>query len=386
MQLTETDEQRALRIELREYFAQLLPAEERRRAGGEGAGGSRFREITRMLGRDGWLGVGWPKEYGGRGLSDAEQFIFYDEVQRAGIPFPLVTVNTVGPTLMKFGTEEQKQQYLPGILSGEIVFAIGYTEPSAGTDLAALSLSAVADGDEFVINGSKIFTTGGNTADYVWLACRTDNSGKKHEGISIIIVPCDDPGFSANVINTVSGVTTTATFYSDIRVPKSNVVGEVDGGWRLMIDQLNHERLALAALGGRSIQLFEDAMETTRQNGMLERSWVRREFARLFTRLEAMRLLNLKLVDEVTRDTLSGHSAGTAKIFGTETHVDVQRTLPALVGPQASIRPEQTGMMLHGELEHIGRQGIVNTFGGGVNDVLRDMIATQKLGLPRSRR
>lgn len=386
MQLKETVEQIALRKELREYFSSLLPAEERRRAGGEGAGGPNFREIVRMLGKDGWLGVGWPVEYGGRGMSEAEQFIFYDEIQRAGVPFPLVTVNTVGPTLMKYGTNEQKERFLPGILSGEIVFAIGYTEADAGTDLAALSLSAAEDGDAYVINGSKIFTTGGNTSDYVWLACRTDNSGRKHDGISIIIVPCDDPGYSATVINTVSGVSTTSSYYSDIRVPKTNVVGEVNQGWRLMIDQLNHERLALAALGGRSIQLFEEALDLTRDTGTCESPWRRREFARLFMRLEAMRLLNWKLVDEVERDTLTGTSAGTAKIFGTETHVDVQRTLLKILGPQASIRPEQPGTLLHGELEQVSRQGIVNTFGGGVNDVLRDMIATQRLGLPRSRR
>ncbi|MDN5894501.1 MAG: acyl-CoA dehydrogenase family protein, partial [Nocardioides sp.] len=280
MDLRETPAQQQLRSELRDYFNQLLPADERREVGEAGAGGPRFREVVRMLGADGWLGVGWPEEYGGQGRSDEEQFIFYDEIQRAGVPFPLVTVNTVGPTLMNFGTDEQKQRFLPGMLTGDIVFAIGYTEPEAGTDLASLTTRAVRDGDDLVINGTKIFTTGGNTADYVWLAVRTDPDARKHKGISIVIVPCDDPGFTWSPIKAVGGMTITATYYSDIRIPMSNVVGEINGGWSLLTAQLNHERLALAALGGRMIQLWEDTLAWARDNGVLDRPWVRQEFAR----------------------------------------------------------------------------------------------------------
>ena len=386
MQLRETEAQTQLRHELRNYFASLLPDDERRLAGSQGASGPRFREIVRMLGRDGWLGVGWPVEYGGRGMTEHEQFIFYDEVQRAGVPFPLVTVNTVGPMLMKFGTDEQKQKYLPGMLRGEIIFAIGYTEPSAGTDLAAVTTKAVAHEDGWVINGAKVFTTGGDTSAYVWLAGRTDPEVRKHEGISIFIVPCDDPGFSVTPIKTVSGLNTTSTFYQDIAVTRADLVGEINGGWGLITSQLNHERLALAALGGRSIQLYETALAHAEENGTTEQPWVRREFARLYARLEAMRLLNWQLVDAVAEDRLTGAAAGAAKVFGTETHIDVQRTLSRILGPEATIRPTEAGDVLHGEVEQLSRQGIVNTFGGGVNDVLRDMVATGVLGLPRGRR
>lgn len=386
MQFQETPAQTQLREELREYFQTLMPADERQLAASQGAGGPRFREVVRQLGKDGWLGIGWPKEYGGRGMSEAEQFIFYDEVQRAGVPFPLVTVNTVGPTLMKHGSEELKERFLPGILSGEIVFAIGYTEPSAGTDLASLNTKAVQDGEDFIVNGSKVFTTGGNTSDYVWLATRTSNEERRHQGITILIVPCDDPGYSWSIITTVSGMTTTSTYYNNIRVPKANVVGEVGGGWRLLTDQLNHERLALAAVGGRSIQLFEQAFAWNRAHGGLEEQWRRREFAELYARLEAMRLMNWKLVDEVERDALTGATAGAAKVYGTETHVEVQRRLSSLLGSETPIRAGQDRAILDGELEQLARQGIVNTFGGGVNDVLRDMVATQRLGLPRGRR
>lgn len=388
MDLRETPAQQALRAELREYFATLLPEDERREVAEGGAGGPRFREVVSMLGRDGWLGVGWPVEYGGRGMTAEEQFVFYDEIQRAGIPFPLVTINTVGPTLMSYGTEEQKQQYLPGMLTGDVVFAIGYTEPDAGTDLASLRTRAVRDGatGDFLVNGSKTFTTGGNTADYIWLACRTDPDAPKHRGITILIVPCDDPGYSWSPIRTVGGMSVTATYYADIRVPASQVVGEVDGGWQLITAQLNHERVALAALGGRMIQLWERTREWATDTGVIERPWVRRELARTHARLEAMRLMNWQLTSAVGEGTLRGETAGAAKTYGTETHIDLQRTLSQILGAGGRIRPGSPGAALAGEVEQLSRQGIVNTFGGGVNEVLRDMVATMGLGMPRGKR
>jgi alkylation response protein AidB-like acyl-CoA dehydrogenase len=307
-------------------------------------------------------------------------------VQRAGLPFPFVTVNTVGPTLMSHGSEEQKQRYLPGILAGDVVFAIGYTESGAGTDLASLTTRAVRDGEEFVVDGSKVFTSGANTADYVWLACRTDPDAPKHKGISIVIVPTDDPGFSWSPIETVGGLQVTATYYSGLRVPASNIVGQVNCGWSLLTTQLNHERIGLAALGGRMIALWEQVREWARDNGTIELSWVQTDLARTYAKLEAMRLMNWKMASAVAGGTLTGADAGAAKAYGTETHIDVQRTLTGILGAGGRIRPESPGAVLAGQVEQLSRQGIVNTFGGGVNEVLRDMVATQGLGLPRPRR
>lgn len=386
MDLRETPEQLALREQLRAYFTGLLPPEERRRVGEGGVGGERFREVVRMLGRDGWLGIGWPTEYGGQGRSIEEQYVFFDEVQRAGLPFPFVTVNTVGPTLMEHGTAAQKKRYLPGILSGEIVFAIGYTEPEAGTDLAALRTRAVRHGDEFVIDGQKIFTSGANTADYIWLAARTNPAVPKHQGISILVVPTDAPGFSWSPIPTVGGMVVTSTYYSGVRVPADSIVGEVDAGWRLITSQLNHERIGLAALGGRMIQLWEQVMAWASDNGAVEQPWVRRELARSYAKLEAMRLMNWRMTTEVAHGTLSGSMAAAAKTYGTETHIDVQRALTQILGAAGRVRPESPGAVLAGQVEQLSRQGIVNTFGGGVNDILRDMVATAGLGLPRGGR
>ncbi|MGW2127769.1 acyl-CoA dehydrogenase family protein [Streptomyces coelicoflavus] len=386
MHLRESAAHRELRRELRAYFAGLMPEDERRRVGEEGVGGDRFREVVKRLGADGWLGIGWPTEYGGQGRSVEDQYVFFDEVQRAGLPFPFVTVNTVGPTLMAYGSEEQRRRFLPGILSGDIVFAIGYTEPGAGTDLASLTTRAVRDGDSYVVDGSKIFTSGANTADYVWLAARTDPDAPKHKGISILIVPTTDEGFDWSPIRTVGGMVVTATYYSGVRVPAADVVGEANGGWRLITAQLNHERIGLAALGGRMIQLWERVLDWAKENGTADIPWVRQEFARTHARLEAMRLMNWKMTGAVAAGTLTGADAGAAKAYGTETHIAVQRGLTQILGAAGRIRPESPGAVLAGQVEQLSRQGVVNTFGGGVNEILRDMVATQGLGLPRKRR
>jgi alkylation response protein AidB-like acyl-CoA dehydrogenase len=385
--LKETSEQRELRRELRAYFAALLPEQDRRAAHEEGVGGGRFREIVRRLGADGWLGVGWPTEYGGQGRSTADQYVFIDEVQRAGVPFPFVTVNTVGPTLIAHGSEKQKRRYLPGILAGEIVFAIGYTEPDAGTDLASLTTRAVRDeAGDWVVDGNKVFTSGANTSDYVWLACRTDPAAPVHKGISILIASTSDPGFSWTPIPTVGGLSVTATYYSGVRVPAADVVGPVNGGWGLITTQLNHERIGLAALGGRAITLWEQAVEHCRDSGALQRPWVRSELARTHARLEAMRLLNWQMTAAVAAGTLGPAEASAAKVYGTETHLDTYRTLTNLLGPAGRLRPGSAQAALAGQLEQVSRQSVVNTFGGGVNEVLRDIVATAGLGLPRAPR
>ena len=393
MYLAETEEQQALRAELREYFAALLPPEVRGRLGGAGEGTAEFRDIVRRLGRDGWLGLGWPVEYGGRGRPATDQFIMFDEIQRAHAPFPFVTVNTVGPAIMALGTPEQKAKYLPGILNGEINFAIGYTEPEAGTDLASLRTSAVRDGDEWVVNGAKVYTSGANQADYVWLACRTDPDVPKHKGISILIVPTSSPGFDWTPIVTVGGGTTTATYYTDVRVPATNVVGEVNGGWRLITMQLNHERVGLAALSGLTERLCEDVTEWCRttpsgvRDGetMIDLAWVQMDLARCTALLDAIRLMTWKLAKLVADHALGPAEASTVKVFGTEKAVEVYRTLQGILGPAAHLRPGSPGAVLHGEVEQANRAAQINTFGGGVNEIQRELVASAGLGLARGR-
>ncbi len=273
MFLEESPEQQELRAELRRYYAELLTDEVRAGLAEGGEAGDAWRDVVRQIGKDGWLGIGWPTEFGGQGRPATDQFIFFDETQRAGAPFPFVTINTVGPTIMRFGTEEQKSFFLPRILAGEINFAIGYTEPEAGTDLASLRTRAVRDGDEYVVNGAKIFTSGADEADYVWLACRTDPDAPKHKGISILCVPTTAAGFEWSIINTVGGLTTTQTFYDDVRVPLANRVGEENEGWRMITTQLNHERVGLAAWSGLALSLYEDVVSGRRRRRRTRATW-----------------------------------------------------------------------------------------------------------------
>ncbi len=393
MFLDYTDEQRALRTELREYFDALLTPEVREELGPPGEGSPKFRDIVRQIGADGWLGIGWPKEYGGQGRGELDQFIFFDEVQRAGAPFPFVTVNTVGPTIMAYGSDEQKQQFLPGILNGEINFAIGYTEPEAGTDLASLRTRAIDDGDEWVINGNKVFTSGANQADYIWLACRTDADAPKHKGISIIIVPTSSPGFKCTPIVTVGSVVTQASYYDDVRVPKGNVVGDVNAGWRLITNQLNHERVGLAALGGTTHRLFDRMVEWCRDTPsgdgaqrMLDVPWVQMDLAKAHAKLEAMKLLNWRMAAAVASGTLTPTDASAAKVFGVETQIDAYRLFLGILGAVGYLPDGSPGAALQGDVERMGRSAQINTFGGGVVEVLREIVATTGLGMVRSGR
>ncbi len=392
MFLEESPDQRMLRDELRRYYADLLTDEVRAGLAEGGEGGEQWRRVVRTIGKDGWLGIGWPTEFGGQGRTATEQFIFFDETRRAGAPFPFVTVNTVGPTIMRFGTEEQKAFFLPRILSGELNFAIGYTEPEAGTDLASLRTRAVRDGDEYVVNGAKIFTSGADMADYIWLAVRTDPDVPKHKGISMLLVPTSAPGFSWNLINTVGGLTTTATFYEDVRVPVDNRVGAENAGWTMITNQLNHERVGLAAWSGLSLSLLDGvarwaaAKETDDGGRLIDQGWVQLDLARVAADLEAMRLLNWRMVAAVETDSLKANESSAVKVFGTERTVEACRVLLGIVGAAGYLPAGSPGALLRGRLEAFGRQAQINTFGGGVNEVQREIVAMAGLGLTRGSR
>lgn len=389
MYLDYTPEQLGLRDELRRYFADLITDEDRARLNRVDEGGDTYRRLVRRIGADGWLGVGWPPEYGGQGRPATEQFIFFDEAQRAAAPVPLVTLNTVGPTLMRHGSARQRAELLPAILRGDALFAIGYTEPEAGTDLASLRTRAVRDGDQYVVNGSKVFTSSAHNADYVWLAVRTDPDAPKHKGISIILVPTDSPGFKVTPIITVGGMRTNATYYDDVRVPTANLVGKENEGWRMITTQLNHERVALAALGGLAQRLWDDvvdwAAKTDSGDGtrMLDLPWVQMDLARTYARLEAMKLLNWRMVADTASGTLNPADSSAVKVYGTECLVEVYRSLLGILGPAGPFPYGSPAALLGGELERAGRTAQINTFGGGVNEIQREIVATVGLGMPR---
>ena len=386
MHLEETPDQLALRAELRAYFAELLTPEVRHALDFEPEGGETFRKAVRQMGADGWLGIGWPVEYGGQGRPPTDQFFFFTAVQRARAPFPFVTLSTVGPMLINHGTEQQKKFFLSGILAGEINCAIGYTEPGSGTDLASLRTRAELDGDEWVINGNKIFTSGADQADYIWLACRTDPDAPKHKGISIIMVPTSAPGFSCTPIVTVGGVATSASYYDDVRVTKDALVGDLHGGWRLITGQLNHERVGLAAVSALAFRLWDETAAWVAERGLSDVGWIQADLAHTYALLEAQKLLTWRMTAAVADDTLGAADSSSVKVFGTESTVEIYHKLLGIVGSAGYLSPGSPGAVLHGDLERAGRQAQINTFGGGVNEIQREILATAGLGMKRSAR
>lgn len=382
-----------LRQELRRYFDLLLTDEVRAELRAEGAAGGPTRSrVLRQMGSDGWLGIGWPTGFGGQGKGSDAQYVLFDEAYRAGAPLPMVTLTTVAPTLMAKGSEDQKEYFLPRILRGELIFAIGYTEPAAGTDLASLRTRAVRDGDEYVINGNKVFTSGADGADWIWLAARTDPEAPKHKGISLILVPTSSNGFSATPIHTVGGGTTTATYYDNVRVPVTNVVGQENRGWEMITTQLNHERIGLAALSGTCEGMLEDTIEWARcakspdERAVIELPWVATKLAEAYARVRAMQLLNWQLVDATgDRSALPG-DASAAKVFATETAVDVYRMLLEVRGSTAMRITEQPWRSDSGRLALLNLSSQINTFGGGVAEIQREIVAWNRLGMARRTR
>jgi alkylation response protein AidB-like acyl-CoA dehydrogenase len=379
-----TDEQRALRDELRAYFAALIaPAE--REAMLTQRHGTVYRDVVRRMGRDGWLGVGWPAEYGGHGLGQLEQQIFVNEAALADVPLPAVTLQTVGPTLMAHGTKEQKEFFLPRILTGELHFAIGYTEPGAGTDLASLRTRAVLDGDHYVVNGQKIFTTGGHDADYIWLACRTDPGAPKHKGLSILIVDTTDPGYSWTPIITHDGAHhVNATYYADVRVPVSMRVGAENAGWRLITAQLNHERVMLGPAGRLGVlhrQVHDWAAHQAGPAGrpLLDEPDVRRALARASAAERVNELLNWQVA---VAETVDIADASVTKVFGSEQVQRIGAELAEVVSRHGDLADDQTAELARW-LDVQNKRNTVMTFGGGVNEVQRELIAMAGLKLPR---
>ena len=393
MHLTYTPEQERLRQELRDYFAGLMTAEVRAALAapeGEYGDGEAYRQVVRQLGRDGWLALSWPADYGGRGGTMLDQLIFTDEAAIAGVPVPFLTINTVGPTIMRFGTVQQKARYLPRIAAGEIHFSIGYSEPEAGTDLASLRTSAVRDGDSYVVNGQKMWTSLIQYADHVWLACRTDPAAPRHKGLSILIVPTDSAGFSWTPVRTVSGTTTSATYYSDVRVPASALVGEENQGWPLITNQLNHERVALtsAAPVRRALREVTDwARATKLADGqrVIDAEWVQLNLARVHAKAEFLKLVNWRIAAEAGPG-LGPAAASATKVFGTEFAIEAYRLLMEVLGANGYVRDGSPGAVLSGRIERMHRAALILTFGGGTNEVQRDLIAATALGLPVGRR
>jgi alkylation response protein AidB-like acyl-CoA dehydrogenase len=396
MKLEFTAEQQALRQELRAYFDEFMNEElcaeifdPKRREGG----GPQWRKGLEKLGRDGWIGLGWPTEFGGQARGAIDQYIFTEEIQRAGFPYPFLTTESVGPTIARFGNDAMKADIIPKIVGGKVNICIGYSEPGSGTDLASLKTKAVRDGDEYVINGQKIFTSLAESADYVWLAARTDHdpATKKHKGISMFLIPFDTPGISLTPIHTLGGIRTNATYYENVRVPASCLVGEENKGWQMITSQLNRERLALVTHGGickmfGQVAEWANATKTADGKRVMDQPWVQQNLARVQMGAEALKLLCYKQAWAIDQGNLDMADASTAKIYGSEFFIEAYRLLMEVLGQASILGRGSEANVLEGHLEQMYRVASVITFGGGTNEIQRDIISAAGLWIPRASR
>jgi len=385
----ESEEQ--LRSALSAYYEELLdPATRAELARSKGVGPT-VRRLVRRMGEDGWLGIGWPVEYGGQGRTAVEQFIFFDESMRHGAPVPMIMVNSVAPTLMQFGTEEQKREHLPRILRGEVHFCVGYSEPEAGSDLASLRTRAVRDGDDYVISGQKMWTSLASDADYCWLAARTGAADSRHKGISIFVVPMDSPGIEVTPLRLLVDHDLCAVHLDGVRVPASAMVGEEHGGWQLIISQLNHERVTLCSPGMAEHTLHEVtrwARDTRLPDGrrVIDQEWVQLNLAKAYAGFEYLRLLNWRIAWAAARDDLPVADASSIKVFGTEHYLESFRLLMEVLGERSYLAEGTPGAIEGSRLEDLYRSLVVMTFVGGANELQRDLIAAFGAGMPMARR
>ena len=392
MKIELTKNQQKLKDELKEYFSALLNKELLSEMSDpqffEG-GGPEFKKALKIMGEDGWIGLSWPKEFGGKEFTPIEQYIFVEEIMRTGFPFPFLTTESVGPMIAQYGSDWAKETIAKSILRGETIFAIGYSEPNAGTDLASLKTQALPDKEGFKINGQKIWTSLANYADYIWLAARTNNEVKKHKGISMFIVPTDDEGFSYTPIQTLGDVTTNMTYYDDIYVSKDNLVGELNSGWNLITSQLNLERLALVNHGPVD-ELYHQLLSLAKStkvdsiNVLSDIDWVKSNFAKIYSGLETLKLICWKQVWGMENNVLSMTDASLAKIYGSEYFIEAYRMMMEIFGELSIIRDDSLSI-LNSRLERMYRTASILTFGGGTNEVQRDIISMAGLLMPRSR-
>ncbi len=393
MHIEFTEEQQALRQQVRAYMRERMSptlVEEKKNPEYFEGGGPEFRKQLAQMGKDGWISLSWPQSFGGREASALDQYIFTDEVMRSGFPYPFLTTEAIGPVLAEHANESIREEVVGSILRGATVIAIGYSEPGAGTDLASLKTRAVRDGDDWIINGQKMWTSLANFADYIWLAVRTDpDSDKKHKGLTLFLVPTDTAGYSCNPIWTL-GTRTNATFYEDVRLADRYRVGEINKGWRLITGQLNRERLSLVN-HGMIETLFSDtakwAAGTLDRDGrpLIEQGWVQHNLAKAKAGMEALRLMCLKQAWAIGQDSLGMAEASVAKVYGSEFFVAFYRLLLEVMGQAGTLQEDSPGAVLKGKLEHRYRVGSILTFGGGTNEVQRDIISAAGLWMPRSR-
>ena len=382
-------EEQEWRAEIRAFFSSELPDEF---AGNFDEGSDRqwefSRSFTKRLAERGWLAVGWPEEYGGMGAGHMKQMVFNEEVGYNRAPDPGgIGIRFIGPALMILGTDEQKRKYLPGIIAGDDVWCQGFSEPGAGSDLASLQTRAVADGDHFVVNGSKIWTSHAHRANYAYLAVRTDPDAPKHRGISLMILDMETPGVSLRPLIDMGGHHPfNETFLEDVRIPRENVIGEVDRGWYAMATTLDFERSGIRGVAStrRSLEQLVSVLQETQAEGTrVVLNVTRHALAARVVENEVNRLMAYLVVSMQARGMVPNHQASTTKLFGADLAQRLSNTAINMYGLYGQLRPGSAWTIDRGGASQHYLGSVSASIAGGTNEVQRNVIATRGLGLPR---
>ncbi|MBK7947890.1 MAG: acyl-CoA dehydrogenase family protein [Deltaproteobacteria bacterium] len=345
------------------------------------------RAFMRKLAERGWLGMSWPKQYGGQERSGIYDFVLTEALSRFGAPQPGKGVGIVGKTIIRHGNEELKAYFLPRIIRGEIEFAIGYSEPQAGSDAASMQLKATRDDVRggYVLDGQKIWTTSAHFADWYWVGART--SEHKHKGITLFLVPMNHPGFQIHPTWTIGDERSNEVFFNSVFVPDSHVVGKVGEGWTYICEALDLERFAMLPVGPVEMKLkgLIEYVSTATLDGepLAQDPVVRQTIAKLAADLEVARKLQRKVISEALKNRVPTIEAAMYKMWQSQLGQRIANYALELIGPDAALKPEAPEAPAGGRYERSYRYTVVDTIGGGTSEIQRNIIAGRGLGLPK---
>jgi len=403
MDFGDSTEEAVFRQEVRDFIKKELPAELNRRGTGGamfGGGSGRFTNPDywkalggwlKTLDSRGWVAPAWPREYGGGGLTVIEQFILNMEMALAGAPRSpnQIGLGWVGPTLILYGTEEQKQKHLRPILSNEAFWCQGFSEPGAGSDLASLQTRAVRDGDDYVVNGQKIWTSGAHVAHWMILLARTDANAPKHKGISYFLVDMKSPGITIRPLENMAGSHDfNEVFFDNVRVPKENLIGEENRGWYIGTATLDFERsgIATGVSHGLTVRDFVEFAHEHQSDPMFPAARskkMRYELADRAIESEVEQLLSYQVIGLQKRGLIPNHEASVAKLFSTEMDQRIAATGLKLLGPYGQVMKDGAYSAMNGRMPSMYMYATTSTVGGGTSEIQRNIIAQRGLGMPR---
>jgi len=345
-------------------------------------------EWLKILAKRGWVAPAWPKEYGGAGMSVMQQFVYNEEMARARAPRPnFLAIGLIGPTIIVHGSDEQKKEYLPGIMSGEVYWCQGFSEPGSGSDLASLQSRAVQDGDDYVINGQKIWTSGAHRADKIMVLARTDNDVPKHKGISCFVVDMRAPGISVQPLTNMAEMHSfNEVFFDNVRVPRKDMIGEINRGWYVATTTLDFERSGIISAISLEELLKEiaEATRSLRHDGSAGlTAGGRLELADRFVETRIAIMFSYRIASMQSKGLIPNMEASIMKLYSSELAQRIALTASRLGGLYGQLGPDSAYAPMNGRIERMYRILPGSTLAGGTSEIQRNIIAQRGLGMPR---